>query len=73
MVQQKIFSQSQLPVQTLLMLWCPYSLCVQLHASTSVCTLKTQTLAATPLYGHMKILYTLIEMDSAALVAALPY
>ena len=28
------FSQSQLPVQTLL--WCPYSPCVQSHSSTSV-------------------------------------
>ena len=32
------FLPSQFPVQTLLR--CPYSPCVQSHASTSVCTLK---------------------------------
>ena len=34
---------------------------------------KSQTLAAIPLSGHMKIQHTLIEMGSAALVAAVLY
>ena len=34
---------------------------------------KSQTLAATPLLGHMEILHTPIGMGSAALVAAVPY
>ena len=34
---------------------------------------KIQTLAATPLPGHKKILHTLIGMGSAALAAAVPY
>ena len=41
---------------------------------TSVLTLKkSQTLAAIPLFGHMKILHTLIGMGSAALAAVVPY
>ena len=37
-------------------------------------TFQTQTLAAVPLFGHTKILPTLIEMGSAALAAAaVPY
>ena len=43
------------------------------HASTSVHTLKTQTLAAVPLVGHTKILHTLIGMGSNTLVAAVLY
>ena len=65
------FSQSQLPVQTLLQ--CLYSPRVQMHVPTSVCTLKIQTLAATPLCGHTKILRTQIGMGSAALAAAVSY
>ena len=34
---------------------------------------KSPTLAAIPLLGHMKILHTLIEIGSTALVPALPY
>ena len=34
---------------------------------------KSQTLAAIPLFGHTKILHTLIEMGSTALAAAVPY
>ena len=34
---------------------------------------KSQTLAATPLFGHMKILHAMIGMGSAALVAAVLY
>ena len=49
---------------------CPYGPRVQSHASTSVCTYKSQTLSAIPLFGHTKILHTLIGMGSAALAAA---
>ena len=62
------FSRSQLPVQTLLR--CPYSPRVQSHASTAVHTLKSQTLAVVPMFEHTKILYTLIGVGSAALIAA---
>ena len=65
------FSQSQRTVQTLIR--CPYSPCVQLHASTPVCTLKSQTLVAIPLFGHMKIQHTLIGMGSSVLLVAVPY
>ena len=34
---------------------------------------KSQTLAAIPLFGHMKILHAMIGMGSTALVAAVPY
>ena len=34
---------------------------------------KSQTLAGTPLFGHMEILHTPTGMGSAALVAAVPY
>ena len=34
---------------------------------------KSQTLTATPLFGHTKIQHTLIGMGSAALAAAVPY
>ena len=70
----RFFSLSQFPGQTVLR--CPYSLCVQSHASTSVRTLKfpnTGTVAATPLFGHSKVLHTLIAMGSAALAAAVHY
>ena len=46
---------------------------VQSHASTSVRTLKIPMLAAVPLFGHTKILHTLLGMGSAALAAAVPY
>ena len=62
------FSQSQLSVQILLQ--CPYSHRVQSHALTSVCTWKTQTLAAIPLFGHTKIPLALLGMGSSALAAA---
>ena len=42
-------------------------------ASLSVRTLKIPTLAAIALFGHTKILHTLIGMGSAALAAAVPY
>ena len=34
---------------------------------------KSQTLAATPLFGHTEMLHAPTEMGSAALVAAVPY
>ena len=43
------------------------------HASTSVDTLKSQTLAAMPLAGHTEILHTLMGMGSNTLVAAVHY
>ena len=43
------------------------------HASTSVDTLKTPTLAAMPLAGHTEILHTLMGMGSNTLVAAVHY
>lgn len=39
------------------------------QASASARTLKSQTLAATPFSGHMKILYTQIGMGSAAVAS----
>jgi len=67
------FSQSQLSVQTLIQ--CPYSLHVQSHASTSVCTLKipdTGTVAAIPLLNTQKY-YTHLGLGSTAPAAAGPY
>ena len=46
---------------------------MQSHASASVRTLKFQTLAAIPFFGHTKIPHTLTGMGSAALAAAVPY
>ena len=48
---------------------------VQSHASTSVRTLQIPNTGShsLPLFGHTKILQTLIGMGSAALAAALPY
>ena len=50
---------------------------VQSHASTFVRTLKIykkNPLAAIPLFGHTKILHTLIGLGSAALAASVvPY
>ena len=64
------FSQSQLPVQTVLR--CPYSpVCNRMHQHLCA-RYKSQTLAAVPLSGHTKILHTLIEVGSAALAAATP-
>ena len=63
-----ILSQSQLSVQTLL--WCLYK---PLRARINICVhveKKSQTMAATPLFGHPKILHTMARMGSAALVAA---
>ena len=59
--------QSQLSVQTLT---APVS---KSHASTSVHTLKSRTLAVIPVFEHTKILHTLIGVGSAALAAAVPY
>ena len=51
----------------------PYSPHVQSHVSTSVHTLKIpSTVSHVPLFGHMKILHSLVGMGSAALVAAVP-
>ena len=55
------------------LLRCPYSPRVQSHASTSVLTFKSQTLAAIPLFWHTKILHVLTAMGSAALEAVVPY
>ena len=53
---------------------CLYSPRMQLHASTSVCMLKLpNTGSHITLFGHAKILHTLIGMGSAALVAAVLY
>ena len=61
-----------LPVQTLLRY--PYSSRVQSHASISVCTLEIpNTDSHIPLFGHRKVLHTLIGMGSASLAAAVPY
>ena len=50
---------------------CLYSPRMQLHASTSVCMLKLpNTGSHITLFGHAKILHTLVGMGSAALVAA---
>ena len=43
------------------------------HASTSVHTLKSRTLAVIPVFEHTKILHTLTGMGSAALAAAVVY
>ena len=68
---KSFFSQIQLPVQTLTVsAQTPH---VQSYASTSVRTLKTQTLAAIPLFGRTKILHILTGMGSTALAAAVPY
>ena len=42
---------------------CSYSPRVLSHASTSVCMLKPQTLAAMPMFGHPEILHTLIGIS----------
>ena len=42
-------------------------------ASESARVKKKRTLAAIPLFGHTKILHTLIGMSSTALAAAVPY
>ena len=55
------------------LLQCLYSPRVQSHASASVRTLKFQTLAAIPFFGHTKIPHTLTGMGSAALAAAVLY
>ena len=73
------FSQSQCSVQTLLLF--SYSPCVTVlkYACINFCAAlyKPQTLGyiqmAIPLFGHTKILQTLIGMGSAALAAAVPY
>ena len=72
------FSTSQLSVQTLAVSGQPlphptptplYN-CMHQH----LCTLQnSQTLAAIPLFGHTKILSTLIGMGGTALEAAVPY
>ena len=65
------FSQSQLSVQTLLR--CPYSPRVQSHASTSVRTLKIPKRWQPCHCLDTRKYSTLIELDSAALAAAVPY
>ena len=57
------FSRSQLPLQTLLR--CPYSPCVQSHASTSVRTLKIPNTGNHTLFGLTNILHALIGGSSA--------
>ena len=46
---------------------------MQPHVSTSMCTLKIPTRAGIPLFGHTKILHTLIGMGSTALAAAVSH
>ena len=65
------FSQSQHSVQALLR--CPYSPCVQSHASTSVRTLKIPNTGSHTIVWTHKQLHTLIGMGSCALGAAVPY
>ena len=44
------------------------------HMHQDLCArYKSQTLAAIPLFGHTKILHTLIGMGRAALATAVPY
>ena len=46
----------------------PYAIaCINIRASTSVHTLKSQTLATIPLFGDTKILHTLVGMESVSL------
>ena len=67
----KGFFFSQLLVQTLL--WCPHSLCVLLHASISVLTLKIPK-HRQPYHCLDTWKYcTLIGIGSAALATAVPY
>ena len=65
------FPQSQLSVQTLVR--CPYSPRVQSLASTSVRTLKYQTLTTIALFGHTKKRHTHTGMGSAAPAAVAAY
>ena len=64
------FSQSRLVVQTLLR--CPYSPRVKSQASTPVRRFK-KTKPTVALFGHTKILHTLVGMRSAAHASAVPY
>ena len=51
---------------------CTAPVCSYMHQH--LCAhLKSQMLATIPLFGHTKILHTLIGMGSAALVMAVPY
>ena len=56
----------------LTLLHCSYSLhvVVQSPAANSVCNSEIQTLAAIPLFAHVKTLHTLAGMGSTALAAA---
>ena len=67
------FSQSQIPVQTLLR--CSYSPRVQSHASTSAGIVKNPKLwqPSVPLFEQTKILHTPVGTGGAALAAAVPY
>ena len=67
---KNFFSQTQLPVQTVLR--CPYSPRVQSHASTFMCTLKNTKLAAIPVFGKAKILHTLMGTGGSALAVVVP-
>ena len=61
--------KNNISVQTLLR--CPYRL--RMQSNVSVLTLKVpDTGSQVPLFGHTKILYTLIRKGGAALAAAVP-
>ena len=62
-----------LSVQTLLSRCPPFSPLCAIACINFGALVKSQTLAATPLFGHTKILHTLTGMVSAALAAAAPY
>ena len=62
------FSQSQLPVQTLVSMQLP--VCSDMH--WNICA-PNKTLAAIPMFGYMKMLHTQIGMGSTALMAPVPY
>ena len=52
---------------------CPHSPRVRSDSSTSVRRLKIQNQSHIPLFGHTKIVRTMIGMGGTALVAAVPY
>ena len=54
------------------MLWCPLQPPCAITCINICAHLKNPTLAAIPVFGHMKTLHTLTGMGSAALVAAVP-
>ena len=66
------FSRSQIAGQTHLQYVRTAPACNHMHQHLCAHQ-KSQTLAATPVSGHTKVLHTLIGMGSAALAAAVPY